>query len=78
MFANSSYQSVAMIESSLLPSGPTIFDCRWLSGGAFWWGWDREFKYRTRDYQDFFYALLVAICLASVATLLVMISIPLR
>ncbi|XP_069960075.1 adenylate cyclase type 2 isoform X2 [Cherax quadricarinatus] len=50
--------SVALIESSLLPPGSVLCDCRrWQSG---WWGWRREVEYRGRPHEHHHHALACA------------------
>ncbi|XP_069157850.1 adenylate cyclase type 2 [Procambarus clarkii] len=67
---------VALIESSLLPPGPILFDCRWRRRD--WWGCGREMEYRRRPHQHHHHALVCASTLTLLVAALVLVALPPR
>ncbi|KAG0716726.1 Adenylate cyclase type 2 [Chionoecetes opilio] len=67
--------SVATIESSLLPPGPVLKDCRWWWEDG-WWGLQNEKEYRRRPHSTHHHALAAATALTLLEACIVASALP--
>ncbi|XP_045105938.1 adenylate cyclase type 2-like isoform X2 [Portunus trituberculatus] len=67
--------SVATIQSSLLPPGPVIKDCRWWWEDG-WWGLQKEKEYRRRPQSTYHHALAAAATITLLEAAIVASALP--
>ncbi|KAK8383534.1 hypothetical protein O3P69_015768 [Scylla paramamosain] len=67
--------SVATIQSSLLPPGPVLKDCRWWWEDG-WWGLQKEKEYRRRPHSTHHYALAAAAAITMLEAAIVASALP--